>query len=80
MSSSEQKVTDLISQLPDELAPPTKPYTQDDWKYVGATNKKYLAFRNPEEIELTHPFWETYDADRVYYFGMYDWGGARNTR
>jgi hypothetical protein len=72
-SESEERIRNLIDQLPDDVAPKGEPYTEEDWKR-DPRSRRY-AFRSPKESELSRPFWEKYETYNAFYFGMYDWGG-----
>jgi hypothetical protein len=73
-SDSEEKIRTLIDQLPNGLAPPRKPYTEDHWKRISPSSESFV-LNAPREQVLTRPYWEAYKTFRAFYFGMYDWGG-----
>jgi hypothetical protein len=75
-SETSEKIKNLISQLPAELAPLGRPYTEKDWELLRVSTTSGYVFKAPNESKLTRPFWECYDKQKWGgFFGRYDWGG-----
>lgn len=72
-SDTEEKMRNLLEQLPKELTPRGKPYTEEDWDRLP--DSKNYVLKEPNESKLTRPFFECYKKWGNFFFGMYDWGG-----